>query len=400
MSSGQATDEMAALRNKIASLSLEVKMNMQRVKRDNQAAWQKRDGKTGKKELKMKMEIRSLAMQTALENERRDRKDLEQKMELMKMQAMIEVEKRDRYAEKKDLEHKQALENEKQDRLLENERRDRKDLEQKMEIMKVQTAHALENEKRDRMLENEKRDRMLENEKRDRMLENEKRDRDAALATKETQHQIEQLKLEARIGQMEQQQRHYSQPIVTSSLVQPIQHLANPSPAQQGEREQWLLQQLQEQQSHKNESSQPQQLSIPFPGHAVPSMSQEGVAAPLALASISSPPAVPQDAVAATVATSIQGNTGTITGFQSAQPGTRITMALPSVPKGSTGSSVPLPSAARQQPSSTPKQDRSIAAKKSGSHAPAATPPKEGRSTAAPGQHRASSQRREHSSAR
>jgi hypothetical protein len=143
MSSEQPTYEMAALRKKI--LSLEVKMKMQRMKRDNREAWEKRD------------------REAATENERRDR--------------LLENERKDRHTQKKELE--QAHENERRDRLLENERRDRKDLEQKMELIKMQTAHALENEKRDRMLENEKRDRMLENEKRDRMLENEKRDRDA-----------------------------------------------------------------------------------------------------------------------------------------------------------------------------------------------------------------------------
>jgi hypothetical protein len=85
MSSEQPTDEMAALRKKI--LSLEVKMKMQRVNRDNREAWEKRD------------------REAAIENERRDR----------------------------------LLENERRDRLLENERRDRKDLEQKRRG--VQTVH-------------------------------------------------------------------------------------------------------------------------------------------------------------------------------------------------------------------------------------------------------------------
>jgi hypothetical protein len=229
---------------------------------------------------------------------------------------------------------------------LENEKRDR----------------MLENEKRDRMIENEKRDRMLENEKRDRMIENEKRDRDAELEKKEMRHQIEQLKLEARIGQMEQQQRHYSQPIVTGSPLQPLQLMANPSPTQQGEREQWLLQQLLELKLQKTESSH---LQPPLPVHAVPSMSQEGMAAPTA--PISNLPAGPRNAVV----TGMQDMSSTNTAFQSAQPGAKSPMvALPSAPQGSTGSSAPLPSAVRPQPSRRSKQTKSIAAQ-SGSHTPA-----------------------------
>jgi hypothetical protein len=93
----------------------------------------------------------------------------------MEIRAVIESERRNREA---------AIENERRDRLLENERRVRKDLEQKMEVMEMQAAHALESEKRDRIL-------------------------DAALEKKEA-------KWEARFGQIEQQQRHCSQPVVTS----------------------------------------------------------------------------------------------------------------------------------------------------------------------------------------
>jgi hypothetical protein len=323
MSSEQPTDEMATLRKKV--LSLEIKMKMQRLKRDNREAWEKRD------------------REAVIQNERRDR----------------------------------LLENERRDRLLENERRNRKDLERKMELVQMQTAHALENEKRDRhaekkdlehkqALENEKRDRetqyRIENEKRDRMIENEKRDRDAELEKKETRHQIEQLKLEARIGQMEQQQRHYSQPIVTGSPLQPLQLMANPSPAQQGEREQWLLQQLHQLKLQKTESSQPQP---PLPVHAVPSVLQEGMAAPTA--PISNLPAAPRNAVV----TGMQDMSSINTAFQPAQPGAKIpTVALPSAPQGSTGSYAPLPSAVRPQPSRRSKQTKPIAAQ-SGSHTPA-----------------------------
>jgi hypothetical protein len=199
------------------------------------------------------------------------------------------------------------------------------------------------------MLENEKRDRnidaALEKKEMQHQIENEKRDRDAALENKQMQHQIEQLKLEARIGQMEQQLRHYSQPIVTSSQVQPLQHMVNPSP-QQGERQQWQLQQLQELKLRKTEESRSQpQPALP----ACPSV--------LGIAPISSPPAGPHIAVA----TSMQGNLAS----QSAQPGAKNAMVVPSMPQGSTGSSAP----ARAQPPSRPKQSTA----RSKSHKPAAT---------------------------
>jgi hypothetical protein len=58
----------------------------------------------------------------------------------------------------------------------------------------------------------------LENEKRDRLLENEKRDREADNKEAQAQHQIDQLKWEARFSQMEQQQaaRAYN--------IQPLSH--------------------------------------------------------------------------------------------------------------------------------------------------------------------------------
>jgi hypothetical protein len=219
-------------------------------------------------------------------------------------------------------------------------RAERKDLEQKMELMKMQAAHTLENEKRDLMLENEK------------------RDWDAAFEKKETQHQIEQLRWEARFGQMEQQLAQRT----TSSLVQPVQRILNPSPTLHGEREHSLLQQLLELKLQSNESTNPQP---PLPAHAmtVPSVSQEGMAAPTA--PISSLPAGPH----AGVITGMQGNTDTTTASQSAQPGKKSTPALPSAPLQA------LPSVARPQPSSRSKQDRSATAQ-SGGHAPAAAPSK------------------------
>jgi hypothetical protein len=129
-----------------------------------------------------------------------------QKMELMKMQAAMDNERRDTCRQVKELEQK-----------MENERRDRqvKELEQKMhqntEMMKMQAA-----------------------------LDNEKRDRDAAL-------QIEQLKSDARFTQIEQQlatRAYYSQP---------VQHLASPT----GANEQLLLQHILELKSQEKVRSQP-----------------------------------------------------------------------------------------------------------------------------------------------
>jgi hypothetical protein len=62
MSSEQATNEMATLRKKV--LSLEIKMKMQRVKRDNREAWEKRDREAA---------IQNERRDRLLENERRDR---------------------------------------------------------------------------------------------------------------------------------------------------------------------------------------------------------------------------------------------------------------------------------------------------------------------------------------
>jgi hypothetical protein len=157
-----------------------------------------------------------------------------------------------------------ALENAKRDRLLENEKRDReserKDIAQKMDHMKMEAA--LENEKRDRLLENEKRDRLLENEKRDRLTdrtEDERRVRQtekkememlAALEKNEREHrhQIEQLKSEACISQMEQQLlevRAYTSQGISINRP-PIQHTAAVDPAPQRDTELLLLQRIQQ----------------------------------------------------------------------------------------------------------------------------------------------------------
>jgi hypothetical protein len=136
---------------------------------------------------------------------------IEQKMELTKMQASLENEKRDCEADKKETQHQ--IENEKRDRLLENEKRDR-------EADKRETQHQIENEKRDREADKKETQHQIENEKRDRLLENEKRDR-------ETDKRETQLKWEACVGQLEQQ-LHTRQP-----LTNPVENTACLNLAQQ-----------------------------------------------------------------------------------------------------------------------------------------------------------------------
>jgi hypothetical protein len=319
---GQPTDGMTALRNKIASLELTQRMEL--LKRDQQAAWEKRDRKAKQRDLELKM--RFMEMKAALGNEKRDHKaewkELEQK-------AALDNEKRDHKAERKELEQNAALENEKRERMLEKK--------------EIQRQFERENEKR----ENEKRDRKaneleqkLENEKRERMLENEKRDRDAALEKKETQHQIERLRWEARLSQMEQQlaaQPRYSQPIITSS---PIQRTINPSPTLQGDAEQRLLQQLLGQKVQTNESSNP---SLAPLIHTVQSAPKE-----------STPAAAVQPLeglhhhTATIAAIASEGSTSITAANQPAQAGTMATLkALPAAPQGGTGPTATLPSAAR-----------------------------------------------------
>jgi hypothetical protein len=103
----------------------------------------------------LRSKIAQLEMNQQIELRQRDA-GLAQKMELMKMQAALESERRDRQTR----EMAQKMENERRDRQtkemgqkMENERRDRqtRELEQKIELMKVQAM--LENEKRDRRAE-------------------------------------------------------------------------------------------------------------------------------------------------------------------------------------------------------------------------------------------------------
>jgi hypothetical protein len=155
-----------------------------------------------------------------------------------------------------------ALENAKRDRLLENEKQDRelerKDVEQKMDHMKMEAA--LENERRDRLLENEKRDRLTdrtEDERRVRQTEKKEMEMMAALEKNEREHrhQIEQLKSEARISQMEQQLlevRAYTSQGISINRP-PIQHTAAVEPAPQRDTELLLLQRMQQQMEKERE---------------------------------------------------------------------------------------------------------------------------------------------------
>jgi hypothetical protein len=175
---------------------------VERMVRDLQATLEKKDTEQKmermqaqaqatleKKDTEQKME----RMQVAFE-----KKDLEQKMERMQAQATLEKKGLEQKMERMQAQAQSTLE--------------KKDLEQKMERMQLDTSMraVLENEKRDRQLENEKQDREADTVKRDQhfALENEKRDREAD--KKEAQHQIDQLKWEARFSKMEQQQRVYS----------------------------------------------------------------------------------------------------------------------------------------------------------------------------------------------
>jgi hypothetical protein len=92
---------------------------------------------------------------------------------------------------------------------------EKRHMEQKMERMQAQAQAASEKKDLEQKMEKNEREQQikcieadvsmrLENEKRDRLFENEKRDREAD--KKEAQHQIDQLKWEARFGQIEQQQ--------------------------------------------------------------------------------------------------------------------------------------------------------------------------------------------------
>jgi hypothetical protein len=198
-------DEMAALRSKIAQL--ELKHRIQRMAQTQ------------------KTELMGIKVQAAMEKK-------DQKMELMKMQAALEKkdQERDREADKN--ETQQQMENEKRDRQLENERRDR--LMEKMQLEQKMEKKDLEQK--------------MDNEKRDRLLENEKRDREAD--KKETQHQINQIKWEARLGQMEQQ-LHAAYRI--QPLAHPAQYPARANLTQQRGSEELVPQRIQPRQLERRE---------------------------------------------------------------------------------------------------------------------------------------------------
>jgi hypothetical protein len=164
----QSTDDVAVLRRQIAKLETAREIErMERMVRELQATVEK--------------------------------KDLEQKMERMQAQATLE---------KKDLEQTMG----------------KRHMEQKMERMQAQAAS--EKNERGQQIKRIAADVIMrsENEKRDRLLENEKRDREADRKEAQAQHQIDQLKWEARFSQMEQQQAARAYNI--QQLPNPLQYAA------------------------------------------------------------------------------------------------------------------------------------------------------------------------------
>jgi hypothetical protein len=239
MSSSKFEDELVALRSKVAQLEAKQKIQRMGQKMEQelmrmQQAMDKRDRETEKKGLEMKTTFEKMeaalgnekrTQEAALENERRERQ-----AEKKEMMVVLENEKKERQAEKKEM--MAVLENEKRDRLLEEERRERQA--EKKEMMVV-----LENEKKERQAE--KKEMMVMLEKNEMMVALEKH-------KIEHQHQIEQLKSEARISHMEQQllemRKYTSLGIPTSRAT--IQHPATVYPAPQRETELLLLQRIQQ----------------------------------------------------------------------------------------------------------------------------------------------------------
>jgi hypothetical protein len=137
-----------------------------------------------------------------------------------------------------------------------------RDLEQKMEKDLVQKVKRMKADLRIRAaLETERRDRLLENERRDREADTKEAQRDREADKKEAQHQIDQLKWEMRFSQMEHQlqvARGYNvQPLSNQSnagthptnsiqpLANPAQYTAATSLAPQRESEELVLQRIQ-----------------------------------------------------------------------------------------------------------------------------------------------------------
>jgi hypothetical protein len=269
MSSSKSDEDMAAVRRKVTQL--EAKQQIQRMGHKMQKelikvqqAMEKRDRETEKKELEAKIERMELAFQN--QNERIDR--------------LLEDERRERQVEKKEAMAMAALEKKEMLAALENERRERQAEKKEMlaALEKKEMMAILANERRDRLLEDEKRERLaekkealsalekkealvaLEKERRERQAEK-KHEKKAMLAAlekheSEHQHQIEQLKSEARISQMEQQllevrayTSHRDIPISRPT----IQHLATVDPVPQRETELLLLQRIQQMEKEREQ---------------------------------------------------------------------------------------------------------------------------------------------------
>jgi hypothetical protein len=258
-----ATDEMSALRGKI--MQLELTHRIQRMGQNQRVEKKDLEQKMEKKDLEQKMElsVMEIKMQAVLE-----KKDLEQKMELMKVQAAIN--RNEQRTEKKDLEQKMAkkdLEQKMEKKDLE-QKMAKKDLEQKMElsVMEIKMQAVLEKKDLEQKTElmkvqaainrNEQRTEKKDAEQK-MALENEKRDREADKI--EAQHQIDQLRWEARLGQMEQQLR-------ASYTIQPLTHPAKyPGRAnltQQRESEELVPQRIQLRQLEPREKGTGQRQSV------------------------------------------------------------------------------------------------------------------------------------------
>jgi hypothetical protein len=252
--SSQSTEDVV-LRRKVAKLENARKVErMERMVRDLQATVERKDleqkmermqaqaqATLDKKDLEQKMEKRHMEqMMERMQAQAQatlEKKDLEQKMERMQAQATSDKNDLEQKMEKRHMEQKmvqfqaqaqaQAMSEkkdleQKMERMQAQATSEKKDLEQKMERMQAQV------EKKDleqKMEKNEADVSMrLENEKRDRLLENEKRDREADKKEAQAQHQIDQLKWEARFSQMEQQQAARAYNI--QPLSNPLQYAA------------------------------------------------------------------------------------------------------------------------------------------------------------------------------
>jgi hypothetical protein len=222
MSSATVMDraEVAALRGKI--MQLELKHRIQRMGQSQRME---------KKDLEQKMEL--MKMQAALDrNEQRtEKKDLEQKMELsimeIKMQAVLE---------KKDLEQKMQKN------------------EQKMELMKMQAA-----------------------------LDKKDHERDREADKKEAHHQIDQLRWEARLGKMEQQLHAAYLAYTIQPLTHPAQFPAHANLTQQRGSEELVPQRIQLRQLERREKEAGPPQSIP--AAAVQYAAQHSTAASILLPS-------------------------------------------------------------------------------------------------------------------